>query len=199
MDNQAADNVEIQEMKELKSKLYTNCFYTAAKAISDIHGHGHILDFSTLTEELIESGKKVSNGNLKEIEHILMTQAKTLDYLFYDAIAKLTDLDMINQVEAFINIAFRAQTQCRKTLAVLAELKHPRRATFIKQQNNAITQQVNNGVKSSPKKFKNSKRAANELISEVTHEKVDIGGAVSAISINTSSEAMEVLNRPKNA
>lgn len=37
----------------------------------------------------------------------------------------------------------RAQTGCRKTLMARTELKHSRRSTtFIKQQNNAITQQV---------------------------------------------------------
>jgi hypothetical protein len=193
--DETAQDKAIQERKELKSKLYTNCFYTAAEAITSLHGHGHSLDFSTLTEKLIESGKKVSSGDLKEIEHMLMTQAKTLDYLFYDAIGKLTDLNMINQIEVFINIAFRAQTQCRKTLAVLAELKHPRRTTFIKQQNNAITQQVNNEVKSNPKNFENSEKIANELL-EVKHEqRLDTRTAPSSITTDPAMATMEICRR----
>src|SRR3990167_10969508 len=115
--------------------------------INQLHGRGHMLDAPTVMKELMQSAKKVSNGNVTEIEQMLMVQAKTLDYVFYDALTKLVDLSMINQIECFMNIALRAQTQSRKTLATLAELKHPRRTTFIQQQNNAGIQQVNNSVK----------------------------------------------------
>jgi hypothetical protein len=112
---------------------------------------------------------------------------------------KLTNVDMINQIEVFSNIAFRAQAECRKTLSVLAELKHPRRVTFVKQQNNAVNQQVNNTVKYESEEFENSKKFANELISEMTHEKVDIGRAISAGAIDSSSETVDVFNGAKNS
>ena len=99
---------------------------------------------------------------------------------------------MINQIEVFINIAFRAQSQCRKTLAVLAELKHPRRTTFIKQQNNAITQQVNNEVKSNPKNFE---KVANELL-EIKHEqRLDTRTAPSSITTDPTMATVEVCRR----
>jgi len=180
------------------AKIYTDCFASAALTIHNLHGHGQLLDCPTVMSELIDSAKQLNNGNLSEIEQMLMTQAKTLDYLFYDSLNKLSGIDMINQIQVFTDIAFRSQTQCRKTLAVLAELKHPRRATFIKQQNNAITQQVNNAVKSKPEHFENSKKVANELLSEVNHATLDIRGTSEAIGINQKVGAMEAVNRREN-
>ena len=118
-----------------RSKVHINCFASAAMAINNLHGHGRLLDAPAVMDELTKSARKIAAGDITEIEQMLMTQAKTLDYIFYDALNQLTNLDMINQIEVFSNIAFRAQTQCRKTLSVLAELKHPRRVTFVKQQN----------------------------------------------------------------
>jgi hypothetical protein len=192
------NELRIKKNKISRSKIHTNCFASAAMALDSLHGRGSLLDVPTVMDELIKSAKQVTGGDITEIEQMLMTQAKTLDYIFYDALNQLTHLDMINQIEVFSNIAFRAQTQCRKTLSVLAELKHPRRTTFIQQQNNAITQQVNNAVKSKPEPFENSKKVANELISEVTHEKMDIRGTIGTGTINTPSEALGVLNRHKN-
>lgn len=184
-----------QEEKIQSSRLWTNSFYTAAKAISSLHGHGHRLDLVTLVEEFIKDAKKVTEGDIKGVEEMLMLQAKTLDFVFYDALSHLSDLNMINQIEVFSNIAFKAQAQSRKTLAILAELKHPRRTTFIKQQNNAINQQVNNGLKSNLEK---SEKVANELLSEAEHASLDFRRTTETIGINQGVEAMEKLNRGKD-
>ncbi|STX44502.1 Uncharacterised protein [Legionella donaldsonii] len=196
----SADSEQKLKQQKINSSIaQTNCLASAAMAIDHLHGRGRLLDVSTVLDQLEASANKVSDGNLKEVEQMLMTHAKTLDYIFYDALKQLADLNMINHIEVFSNIAFRAQSQCRKTLATLAELKHPRRVTFVKQQNNAINQQVNNGVESESGNFKKNKKFANELISEVAHEKVDIGGAISASAIDSSSEAVGVFNRAKNS
>lgn len=189
---------KLKQQKINSSIVQTNCLASAAMAIDHLHGRGRLLDAPTIMDQLATSANKVNDGNLKEVEQMLVTQAKTLDYIFYDALKQLADVNMINQIEVFSNIAFRAQSQCRKTLATLAELKHPRRVTFVKQQNNAINQQVNNGIEHKSRNFKNNKKLANELISEVTHEKVDIGGTISASSIDSASETVEIFDRTKN-
>lgn len=200
MDKEIEDQSKI-DTKVLYSKLYTNSFYMAADTINTLHGHGRTLDLVTLTEALMDGTKKITDGHTKEIEQILMMQAKTLDYVFYDALKKLVGINMINQIEVFTNIALKAQTQCRKTLAVLAELKHPRRtATFIAQQNNALNQQVNNAVKADVEQFENSGKVANELIAEVTHgtKTMDIRTTVEAIPSHISPKAVGTFNRAQN-
>lgn len=189
---------KIKAKKITKSRLRLNSVYAAADTIDKLHGHRQVLDMETLVTELVDSAKNVTDGNIKEIEVMLLMQAKALDYVFYDTLDRLNDFDMLNQVEAFANMALRVQNQCRKTLLALAELKHPRRTVFIKQQNNGVNQQVNNTARPDSKKTQNSEKVANELLSEVHHETLEFRGAPEAISINQAVEAVEI-SRSKDA
>ncbi|ARG96761.1 hypothetical protein [Legionella micdadei] len=178
-----------------RSKNNTNSLSSAAMAINKLHDHGRLLDVPTLMDELTKSSERVIDGDITEIEQILMTQAKMLDYIFYDSLNHLADLNMVNQVEAISNIAFRAQSQCRKTLSTLAELKHPRRVMFVKQQNNAVNQQINNQEASGSIEFENSKKIANKVVREKHLEKMDTGRTLDTVSINQKTEAVEIFNR----
>jgi hypothetical protein len=184
------DNTEVQKRKIFNAKFYTNSTLMAADTINQLHGHGRNLDLSTLVDELRDSGKRITDGNMKEVERILIMQAKTLDYVFHDALSKLSDLNMINQIEVLANIALRAQAQSRKTLIALADIKHPKRTAFINNQINAI--QVNNS------ESKNSKIFANKVVSEVQLENMDCERTLDTISINTGTETVGVFNRPEN-
>ena len=187
------DSEEIERQAKMKqdridnARIHTNCFASAALAISNLHGR---LDSGTAMDKLLNSSEKINKGNISEIEEMLMTQAKTLDYLFYDSINKLVHLDMINQIEVFTTIALRAQAQCRKTLATLAEIKHPKRTTFIHKQNNAI--QVNHAVKSSPEENKISSKVANELLEVKNEQRLDTRATASPITNDSAMETVAI-------
>ncbi|NDH09830.1 MAG: hypothetical protein EBY16_09540 [Gammaproteobacteria bacterium] len=183
---------------ENRSKIQVNCFAKAALAIDKLHGQGNLLDAPTVMQGYIDGAKKVTDGNTKEIEQMLYTHAKALDYVFYDALGQLANCGMINQIETYANIAFRAQNQSRKTLLALMELKNPSRATFIKQQNNAITQQVNNEVKSNPKNFENPEKVANELLEIKYEQRMDPRTTTSPIPVDPAMATVEVC-RSKNS
>lgn len=188
-----------EKIKIGNTKVYLHCRGHAAIALNKLHGGG--LDPSSLMDCLSQSVDRITNGNTNEIEAMLITQAKSLEYMFYDALTKLPNASM-EHTEVFANIALRAQTGCRKTLMALTELKHPRRTTtFIKQQNNALTQQVNNCVKSESHPIENNKKDPNELNAEGSYEpkKMDIGTTIRTSTTNTRAEAMVVLDRPKNS
>ena len=188
-----ANNEEIEQQAKRKqerinnAKIHTNCFASAALAISNLHGR---LDSGAAMDKLLNSSEKINKGNISEIEEMLMTQAKTLDYLFYDAINKLVHLDMINQIEVFTTIAFRAQAQCRKTLATLAEIKHPKRTTLIHNHNNAI--QFNHAVKSSSEKNKISSEVANELLEVKNEQRLDARATTSPVTNDSTMEAVAI-------
>ena len=170
----------------------------ATIALSKLHGSG--FDGVAALERLSRSVDRIHNNDTDELEAMLMTQAKSLEYLFYDALGKLPNSNM-EHAEVFASIALKAQSGCRKTLMALAELKHPRRSTtIIKQQNNAITQQVNNNVKSEACEIENNKKIANELKAKVDYEEknMDIGTTIATGSTNTSAEAVGVLNGTQN-
>lgn len=47
--------------------------------------------------------------------------AKTLNVLFHRSLMQIGNTDFIPHIQTFSDIAFRAQNQCRKPLAVLAD------------------------------------------------------------------------------
>lgn len=116
-----------------------------------------------------------------------MMQART-EVLFNRMTREACNTTYIPQSEALLSIALRAQNQSRKTIAVLADLKCPKRATFIKQQNNAVNQQVNNATP--PAKSKKSENVTNELLSEGMYETVDFARARETIAVDPSVETL---------
>jgi len=189
------DKIE-EKKKAASTEFYLHSRGHATMALSKLHGNE--FDVVTAFDRLSRSVDRIFNNDMNEIEAMLITQAKSLEYLFYDALTKLPN-SSIEHAEVFANIALRAQAGCRKSLMALAELKHPRRTTIIKQQNNAITQQVNNSVKSESHVIEN-KKVANELNAKVCYEEksMDIGSTVKAGRTNTPTGAVAILNGAKN-
>lgn len=193
-DESKPDKIEKDKIEEKRkaatTELYLHSRGHATMALSKLHGSG--FDSVTAFERLSRSVDRVLNNDTNEIEAMLMTQAKSLEYVFYDALTKLPNSSM-ERAEVCADIALKAQAGCRKTLMALAELKHPRRTTIIKQQNNAITQQVNNNVKS-----ENNKKVANELLSETNHASLDYRGTSEASCFNQTVATMETINRSQD-
>jgi hypothetical protein len=90
--------------------------------------------------------------------------------------------------EAFMKLAFKAQSQCRSTLQALSDIKNPS-VVYAKQAN--ITngnQQINNGVPA-PRTQEN-KNHSNELLTELPNEALDNRRTVEAIPVNSELEAL---------
>ena len=64
-----------QQAKVHQAALHTDCFASAAMTMSRLHGN---FDIVTGMNSLVNSADKINNGNLNEIEQMLMTQAKVL-------------------------------------------------------------------------------------------------------------------------
>lgn len=102
-------------------------------------------------------------------------------------------IDRFSEIEVFSNIALKAQSHSRKTLAILAELKRPSSTTFINQQNNALAQQVNNRDNTS--ESEKNKNISNELLSEGNHEALESRGTEKTIRFNPNMAAVEKTHR----
>ena len=153
-------------------------------------------NMSTLIERLHNQVDKVIDGDTRRIETMLMTQAQTLDAIFHKMMRNSMSVALLPQSQVYTDLGFKAQNQCRKALLALAEIKNPKRATFIKQQNNAINQQVNNGVNS--ENLKKSKNITNELLSEESHEALEFGRAAEAIAVDSQLESLGAVNGGEN-
>lgn len=91
----------------------------------------------------------VVGGDMKEIEAVLASNVFSLNALF----AQLTTRAQLNMgehyqaAEAYLRMAFRAQSQCRSSAEALGEMKNPRPVYINPKQVNVAAgpQQVNNG------------------------------------------------------
>ena len=87
----------------------------------------------------------IQAGDMKPIEAMLIGQAQALQTMFVTLGRMAAIKTSLPQYTAFMNMAFKAQSQSRATIQALIELKYPKQATFVKQANIANgNQQVNN-------------------------------------------------------
>lgn len=154
------------------------------------------IDIPKLDDTLKSHVTAIQCGDLKHIEATLYSQAIILQDYFYRMMKMAAVSKNSTDIQLFGQLALKAQTQSRATLSALADIKHPKRTTFIKQQNNAINQQVNNN--NLPKISQNLSDFKNELLTEATHETLDTRRTPETITINSGMETLEAINRCQN-
>ena len=182
---------EKHELAMANADIATESVPNAALTIQASHGGN--ADLETLICKLDKQVGKVVDGDTRRIETMLMTQAQTLDAIFHKLMKSAFKSEYVSQLQVYADIALKAQNQSRKALMALTEIKHPHRTTFIKQQNNAVNQQVNNQSEN----LKKFEKSANELLSEKHHETMDISGAPETITIDSPMAALEKVKRRK--
>lgn len=151
-------------------------------------------DFPALVDNLEAVNERVANGDLRSLEAMLLDQAHVLQTAFMIYTQKMSCSEHTEQLNAFSRIALRAQNQCRQTLATLVELKSPKRATFIKQQNNAVNQQINQ----QPEIRKNLNDRANELLGDIPNEQLVARTAQASCRTNQGLEAVGEVDRTED-
>ena len=132
---------------DAKAALYMRPSTSAASVLTPcFKGPFGELDIASLVVGLEHSIGKVQGGDLKECEAMLMGQAHALQAIFMNLSRRGMGAEMMNQYEAHMRIAMKAQSQCRATLETLAAIKNP--PTVFTRQANITTgpQQVNNGT-----------------------------------------------------
>ncbi len=152
------------------------------------------VDLSRLREDITTQVEAIQRGDISQIETALYSQAMVLQHLFNELASYAQLTNNANVMQTLTQTALKAQNQCRVTLATLVDLRNPRQATFIKQQNNAINQQINNGSQT-----ENLEKMANELLTEVNHAALDSRGTTETIGINQAVEAMASIDRGEDA
>ena len=174
-------------MKEISAVLRDRPGFGAAVALESLYSNEKIhegwepgIDIAKMQALLDEQMTAVSSGNLSRLEKILTVQAHVLQNVFTSYIGKASRADFIDHLKCYSGIAMKAQAQCRQTIALVGELKNPRRTTFIQNQNNAVNQQINhqkNARKSADSDpqldlLENIPSASNELL-ESQNERVE--------------------------
>jgi hypothetical protein len=165
-------------------------------------GENHALDFSCLSAELSDSCKKIQDDNdLSELTNMLVTQAYVLQNLFSKMVSMATRSSGAEDIPKFVDVALKTQKQCRATIRAIAEIKNPKRATFIKQQTNQALghMQVNNGKQLGQENLsENLENQSNKLLEKTYGERLDFRAAQTSIGINQKVETVEKVNRANN-
>ena len=207
-----------EEENNVITKLYTQPEYQAAFTLSEIlpkvndptRGAWQA-DTISIVETLKENTKKLRSNDLSKAENMLWSQAQTLDTLFNTYILRAHRCETINSIKLFADIALKAQRQCRATLETLAHFKNP--MPFIRQQNNAVTQQVNNRQPPATRKSIDTntrppaqargenKNLTNGLLTDGRgdYETLDTGRTATAGGTDKELATVEVLNGRTNA
>ena len=173
---------------------------TARTYALDFAGELHITDAIAVMQA---KAARVQRGDLSEVEATLAAQAVALDSIF-NGLAKRAAQNMgsyMGATETYLRLALKAQAQCRATLETLAEVKYPKAPTFVRQQNVAYQQQVNNGKAaddSAPSTRTHAhgktENQSNELLETKDGERLDTGAAGTAGGDDTTLEAVGAVN-----
>jgi hypothetical protein len=139
--------------------------------------------------------RTVHEGDLREAETLLISQASALNVIFAD-LARRSALIMSEHADAaerYLRLALKAQNQCRTTVETLAAIKNPP-MIFAKQANIAHGhQQVNNcgAIAASHARAGKNEIEQNELL-EVQHgsEKMDFRATDKPVRVDSAMEAL---------
>jgi len=176
----------------------------AALTLMDFNKAFGELSISTLVDDLGKQCELASSGDLKRAEAILTAQAHTLDAIFHNLARRAQRAEYINQLEANLRLALKAQSQCRSTLETLAAIKNPQPVAFVKQANISHgPQQVNNGETFETKtrgraRARENENQQNELLEHNDGKRLDTGATGAAGGVNQKLEAMGGVNRTSN-
>lgn len=170
------------------------------------------LSLTDCLHALSDSTKTVHGGDLKGSETMLNSQAAALNSIFNE-MARRAAMNMgeyIGAMETYLRLAFKAQSQCTRTLEVLAAIKNPpvviaRQANI----NNGGQQQVNNGTPPAPAPSPahiaqarthaaNSSTEQNELLEASHGERLDTRTTSPASGAHQELEAVGTVDRPED-
>lgn len=189
-----------REQEAAVAKTYMRPTVLAAATIKGQYAGDDKVNINALIDELGTQSALVQKGDMGRAEDMLISQAHALNALF----AELVNRSRMNMGEyfpaacKFMQLAFKAQSQCRTALEALAEIKNPRPVAFIRQQNVGENVQVNNGH--IPARVEQNQKSTNGLLEDKTHEQqwLDTGTAETAGGNDQELEAVGEQHRSEN-
>lgn len=135
------------------------------------------IDAPGMLATLRDQAAAVQSGDLAHAEAMLINQASALQALFVRLSERAIEQAHMPNLEGFMRLALRAQSQCRATLETLAAIKNPP-IVYARQANISNgPQQVNNGVASSAPAEKKINQQNELLEVQDGSEKMDAGAA----------------------
>jgi len=186
----------IDEQGRSYAKLITSAELAAYRVISMMQPKNLAdeIDTPTLLTTLRDQAAAVQSGDLEHAEAMLINQASSLQALFVRLSERAMEQTQLPNLEGFMRLALRAQSQCRATLETLAAIKNP--PIVYARQANVTTgpQQINNGT-AAPTQARKIETEQTQL-SGRTHElQPDTRASGYASRVNTALETLGEIDR----
>ena len=182
----------MEEEKLSTAQFLLNPHATSALIISRTFDTGSESPVAYIAKELINKSDAIISGDMKAVEQLLIAQAFALNNIFADSLRKamgstpqfVPHIRSVNEVYA--KIGLKAQAQCRATLETLANIKNPPQLAFVRQQNVAVNQQVNNQEVVSPSPSPPFEPGKNKIC---TNELLETSNNVTRLELGTKKKA----------
>lgn len=136
------------------------------------------LDLGGLIDSLTEQTRASTGGDLERAEAMLTAQAHTLDAIFNNLARRAINAEYMDDLDRYLKLGLRAQSQCRATWAALATIQNPPVMGYVRQANIAHgPQQVNNASATSNGGVRGEENPnlQNKLLEEKDGERLDTG------------------------
>lgn len=182
-----------QLLAELATRSVGNAYVARKFAMSNADE----VDITDMVKAMSKAAKEVADGNLNRVEAMLVSQAISLDAMFQSLALRANKAEYMKNLEAFMRLALKAQSQCRTTIEAIGMLKNP--GTYIRQANIAQGhQQVNNtyAATSAHTVAEKSKVEPSKLMGGKGHEWMDTRAQSQAGAGHQGMEAVGAIDRP---
>jgi hypothetical protein len=101
----------------------------------------------TMAALLNEQVQAISNGDLSQLEKLLLSQAIALQGMFVDMASKARGQTTRDNLQVVTSLALKSAAASRQAITALADLRMPKSVMFAKQANvTSGPQQINNGT-----------------------------------------------------
>lgn len=187
------DMTHSQLLAEITTRSVGNAYVTRKFAMSNADE----VDITDMVKAMSKAAKEVANGNLNRVEAMLVSQAISLDAMFQSLALRANKAEYMKNLEAFMRLALKAQSQCRTTIEAIGLLKNP--GTYIRQANIAQGhQQVNNTYAKTSEHTvaQKSEVEQSKLMEGKRHEWMDTRAQSQAVASHQGLEAVGAVDRP---
>ena len=186
------DDVDLRAAEVLSGPFATNAMALSRFA----RGTTGEVSLDKLVETMTASAKRVKDGDMRDVEAMLVSQATVLNGLFADLVRRSSinlGSSYFDAGERYLKLDYKAQNQCRMTLETLGTIKNPP-VVYAKQANFAHgPQQVNNGKSAS--RAGGNRNTPSKLLEQSCEQPLDAGATGAASASNSQMEAVGALNR----
>ncbi len=174
----------------------------AAMTLKEYENSFGDLDLPGLVDALTVQTKAASDGDLQRGEAMLAAQAHTLDAIFNNLARRAINAEYMDNLDRYLKLALRAQSQCRATWETISAMKNPPMVGYVRQANIAHGhQQVNNAPSTAgdTSRAQENTDLQSKLLEESDVERLDTGAESAAGRADPTMAPLGKVDRPDNA